>query len=202
MNNYKKIIKLLISLAIIALLAIYGFHLEKIEKLEFDKLVTKISDYSFTTAQRVARAVVTLPEGDIIVGLKDGIGSYVSRSEEQGIVTLVDDKLKTNLINGTYKKTNPRLDALVPMYITADSLGGSVFVILFEDRGDAAIEKSYARLGSTKVQIKEINTMPSDSEIVGEEYKVSIIFTNGLTDKEIIIPVVDGHFDPKNSISK
>ena len=174
----------------------------------------EIADYEEGSLMRVNKSVITLPEEDVLVGLKDGIGTYTSKMQKaDGVITVKSEFLKTQFVLGEYEKKDPRQDVVVPAYISTDSHGGSMYVILFNDRGDAAIEKSYARLGGKNIVIQDIRMLqfaPENKE--KQEYLVDIFYkSEGLDSatgslmsksKEVIIPVVDGHFDPENTVSR
>jgi hypothetical protein len=88
------------------------------------------------------------------------------------------------------------------MKVTVDSKGGSTYVILFQDRGDVLLEKSYVRLGGTGIKVLRATILPNpDETLIKEEYRVSIKFVSGNTEHETIIPVIDGHFSTEGVIN-
>jgi hypothetical protein len=142
--------------------------------------------------------VITLPNESTVVGLKNNKAKYVSKTNNvNGNLSLDEKFLTTKFVPGVYGKSDPRQDAIIPMNIYTDT---STYIVLFEDRGDAAIEKSYARLGSN-IDVRSVDILPTDGKIKGEEYRVSVkyLLAIGSIKKETIIPVVEGHFDPKNT---
>jgi len=212
MNKRSNIVTI-VAFLIVGGLVLYSYNSQNTKKSEFAALGARVDGYASTTESRVKNSLITLPDGTILVGLKEGIGEYTSESKLPGKVTLEANYLKTEFIPGEYKKADPRLDAIVPMYVSTDShQGGSKYIVLFNDRGDAALEKSYARLGARDVQIESIDILQSDTNVKREEYKVDVHYKLEGTDsisgkyvslpREVIIPVIDGHFDPKGTVSK
>lgn len=181
-----------------------GYVLTNNKKKEFENFSKKIESYQSTTEERVSKSVISLPDdNNIIVGMKDGVGSYkIPVLKREGVLKIENSLLKTNLVEGEYEKKDPRLDAIVPMTASSDSLDGSTYVILLNDRGDVALEKSYARIGSLGVKIQSIEIIEKDQSIKDQEYKVNIKYLSGDKERETTIPVVDGHFDPQNTVSK
>jgi hypothetical protein len=183
-----------VSFAIVAILIVSGVNLKNTKLSEFKALKDQIQKFEETTQNRIAKGVITAPEGNIVVGLENNIGNYKSTMGTKAKVEIWDRFLKTKFIPGSYGGQTPRLDAVVPMHIDTDSLGGSTYIVLFNDRGDTVIEKSYARIGGSDVKIKEIVILPADESIKTEEYKIYTSYTYKSADKEVTIPVVDGHF--------
>lgn len=205
MSRRSRAIIIIISFTVVFVLLVSGYNLKKAKIGEFEALQAKVTGFASTTLERIAKGVVTLPDGNMVVGLNNNIGLYKSETGASGVVEVKSEYLKTKLIEGIYNKQTPRLDAIVPMHINVDSEGGSIYIVLFNDRGDAVIEKSYARIGGLGVIISEITTLPRDASIKGEEYRVYVTYksrSDSTIIKEVIIPVVDGHFDPIGTISK
>lgn len=217
MEKHSKVIFTISAFVIAGALIGYAYYsksgAEKQKKMEFERESALVLGYASTTANRVANSVVTLPEQTISTGLKDGHGVFVQSADEtqKGTVKLLLDQLVTKFVKGSLEANKPRLDALVPMFVTGDSTGTSMFIVLFKDRGDAALEISYARLGRSSVVIEKINILEPDAN-TKQEYKVDVVYKKEGTDpktgqfvsnpKETIIPVVDGHFDPAGTVNK
>jgi hypothetical protein len=177
-----------------------GYNSINNKKKEFRELQTKTEALGNTSKDRVRNAVVTVPDGDTVVGLKDGIGSYKYIDKvTDGKVVLQEQYLKTKFIEGVYEKSSPRLDVIVPMSVSVDSFGGSTYIVLFQDRGDVALEKSYARIGNLSVVIGDISILPSNQADV--EYQLSVEYLQKSLPKKIIIPVIDGHFNAERAIT-
>ena len=204
MKKGLKVILVIASFSIVIAMIISNYTLENRKRGEFRMLEARVQGFADTTSDRVAKAVVTLPDGDKVVGLNNNKGD---------VVEIQNRYLKTEFIPGIYNRKDPRLDAIVPMYVSADSNGNSMYIVLFNDRGDVVLEKSHARLGNQTVIIDSISTLPADPNIAGEEYRVKVIYKlQGLKSKdsnqivsipkEVTIPVIDGHFDPSRTISK
>ena len=204
MKKGLKVILVIASFSIVIAMIISNYTLENRKRGEFRMLEARVQGFADTTSDRVAKAVVTLPDGDKVVGLNNNKGD---------VVEIQNRYLKTEFIPGIYNRKDPRLDAIVPMYVNADSNGNSMYIVLFNDRGDVVLEKSHARLGNQTVIIDSISTLPADPNIAGEEYRVKVIYKlQGLKSKdsnqivsipkEVTIPVIDGHFDPSRTISK
>ncbi len=201
---------------VIALSFVFSDYAKESAKInEFKSNQTKVSNYIYTSRDRVLNSVVTLPDRDQLVGIKNKIGNYITDDKKMGQVTLDDKFLQTIFINGTYEKKDPRVDAVIPMYISSDSHGGSMYIALFNDRGDQAVEKSYARLGGRDVVIENIKLIKNEAAnltVDDTEYKADIVYNlEGRKDgynmyvkipKEAIIPVVDGHFDPTHLVTR
>ena len=211
-TNFKRIVIIILIMALLGVV-LYEYGIYRSKKQKFEAISAEVASYSQTTLSRINQAVVTLPEESSIVGLKEGKGSYTSaKFGGKGTITISSDMLATAFISGVYNKTQPRQDAIVPMYISRDSKGGSIYLMLFNDRGDTVIEKSFARLGSKSVEIESIQILPNDTDKKDQEYKVSVSYKiDGIDNttgkairvkKGVIIPVVDGHFDPKGTVSK
>jgi hypothetical protein len=117
-------------------------------------------------------------------------------AKADGVVNVEKGYMKSKLIEGSYGGQPPRLDIVVPMSTSIDKEGDSMYILLFHDRGDAVIEKSYARLGTKNTLIDDIAILPGDSNTTAEEYRVRVSYkkNKGGESKEVIIPVVDGHF--------
>ena len=204
MKKGLKVILVIASFSIVIAMIISNYTLENRKRGEFRMLEARVQGFADTTSDRVAKAVVTLPDGDKVVGLNNNKGD---------VVEIQNRYLKTEFIPGIYNKKDPRLDAIVPMYVNADSNGNSMYIVLFNDRGDVVLEKSHARLGNQTVIIDSISTLPADPNIAGEEYRVKVIYKlQGLKSKdsnqivsipkEVTIPVIGGYFDPSRTISK
>lgn len=187
----------IISFLILGLL-IYGGHLAMEKKIrEFNLKEQEVAGFAETTINRINKAVLTLPENDTLVGLKEGIGSYQYYGSAAS-ARIDEDSITTNFIPGIYQARDARTDALSVLRLSDDSYGGSTYVILWNDRGDAALEKSYARVGGNGTKVASITTHATDGTVGGEEYRVDIEYINksALESKHLIIPVVDGHFKP------
>ncbi len=193
----------ILAFLILAILIFYSYKIEKNKRDKFETLNRNIASLAETTPSRINQSVVTLPEGNILIGLKDGYATYTPLSKGKGEVKIFDSLVKTHMLRGVYKETSPRLDALVPMSVTGDSYdNGSLYIVLFQDRGNAAIEKSHARLGGIDVSVESIITLPTDGKIDKEEYQVSIKYLQKGIEKELIIPVIDGRFYPDGATSR
>ncbi len=181
-----------------------GYLLTEGKKKEFKILGEKIENYKTTTLNRVSRSVISLPDdNNITIGMKDGRGNYkIPAIKREGVLVLEKSLLQTKLVEGIFQVKDPRLDAIIPMTVSSDSLDGSTYIILFYDRGDAAIEKSYARIGSLGVKVKNIEILPKDDSVGNQEYRVNIKYISDGKEKETTIPVADGHFDPNRTVSK
>ncbi|MEI8130272.1 MAG: hypothetical protein WCG55_02080 [bacterium] len=182
----------------------------KIENARAETLVREriaenltIAKYSTTSNDRLMKAVVTLPKGDALVGLHDGTGiyPYMGSNKKIGTGTVkLGALIGRKFIQSDSGGTKARLDVFAPMTLSEDSMGGSTYVVLFGDRGDSVIERSYVRLGdATSVVIKAGRVLEADTAVPNEEYRLDIMFeiTHGKKDvvtKETIIPVVDGLF--------
>ena len=112
-----------------------------------------VAHYFATSEERIKRAVVTLPEGDTIVGLHNGTATYpytmVAPKKVMSTVT-IGSILGRKLIPSSTLDTPARLDVFATMTVSNDAYGGSLYVVLFRDRGDAALERSYVRVGDPK----------------------------------------------------
>lgn len=193
----------ILAFLILAILIFYSYKIEKNKRDKFETLNRNIASLAETTSSRINQSVVTLPEGNILIGLKNGYATYTPLSKGKGEVEIFDSLVKTHMLRGVYKETSPRLDALVPMSVTGDSYdNGSLYIVLFQDRGNAAIEKSHARLGGIDVSVESIITLPTDGKIDKEEYQVSIKYLQKGIEKELIIPVIDGRFYPDGATSR
>ncbi len=197
-KNRRRII--IISIIILILIAIIiGVKISNDKKRKFQAESAQIYSYAETTTERVNEVVITLPEEESLIGLKDGKGLYVSKTTQQeGVVTLDTTLLKTQFVPGVYKEKIPRQDAIIPMKVSVDSHGGSTYIDLINDRGDIAVEKSYVRLGGKDVTVKNINILPPSTK--DEDYIVNISYTIGSTQKQATIPVVDGRFYIKETV--
>lgn len=202
MENILKKISIILSFILVIALLLAGLITEKNKREAFETLNKSVASFADSTPSRIAKSVITLPEGNILIGLKNGQESYVSKNQEKGLAVIQDSYIKTHMIEGKYKIKDPRLDAVAPMSVSTDSMGGSLYVVLFQDRGDVALEKSYARLGGIDIKINNITALPTDGTVKDEEYKVKINYSQGEKKKEVIIPVIGGHFDPEGTISK
>ncbi len=203
MNKNSNRVVVIISFLILVVLLTSNYITLNNRKERFNENSNKISNYADTTKDRIASSVITLPDGNLLVGMNNNIGYYASASEPNiGVINIDSGLLTTKFVEGVFDTKAPRLDAVVPMYVNSDSYGGSTYIVLFHDRGDAAIEKSHARLGKSGLIIESINILAPSGNIKGEEYRVSVLYKISSLLKEVIIPVVDGHFDPKGTISK
>ena len=173
-NKTKKIIKIC-AFILLLLLLWGGYRINRSKMSEFNALQTLTQSYSATTIERVANSIVTLPDGNTVVGIKDFIGLYKYTDGSTGKAEIAHKYLKTNFIEGAYRGKSPRLDALVPMTVDIDSLDGSTFIVLFHDRGDVALEKSYARIGDISVVIGDIYITKGEKS--DEEYRVTIDYS-------------------------
>jgi hypothetical protein len=196
-----------ISITIISLFIFFGLvillqiqHQTKQAEIESKIALVnqKISGYESTTIDRIMNSVVTLPEGNISIGFKNGKAKYTPPSDkkkkESGIVS-IGKIYSTKFIPAVLLTDTPRLDVFAEMDVSLDSKGGSVYVAYFNDRGDATIEKSYARLGKYgTVKIDEISVLPMEMNVPNEEYRIDVKYSVSSKIKEVIIPVVDGHF--------
>ena len=178
------------------------------EKLIHEEMAENltIAKYSTSSSERLMKAVLTLPEGDALVGLHDGTGIYPYIGSDKKITTgtvKLGAILGRKFIQRDSSGRTARLDVFVPMTLSGDSSGGSTYVVLFRDRGDSVIERSYVRLGgATTVTIKTCKVLEPDTEVPNEEYRLDITFEVAHVDHgkksnvttETIIPVVDGSF--------
>lgn len=197
MNRNLRIILIIFSFAALPFL-IWGGNKSKIDKKrEIASLNENMPVYAETSLLRVNKAVISIPNEDTLVGLENGMGTFRSKINGQiNNVDVIGSYLKTRFVKGEYNKKDPRMDALAPMYIDKDMFDGSTYIVLFHDRGDVAIEKSYARIGGSNVVIKSIETLEPDQNIKDEEYKVLVKYKQGEREKEVTLAVIDGHFDP------
>jgi hypothetical protein len=209
-GKYRGII-ITVSFCFLALLIISGINSKNSKIRIFESKNDQVADLATSSIDRVNKSVITLPEDNILVSLVDGKGSYESKIQNMnGLVSLRNELGKIQFIRGIYGKREARLDVVVPMYISTDSYGGSMYLVLFQDRGDVAIEKSYARLGGKNIILGNIEILPGDDDKI--EYKVKLVYKSEGLDKslknivskqkELIIPVIDGHFDPGGTVSK
>lgn len=201
-NKTKNIINVICLVLFIGMLW-RGYTLTENKKSEFEALNKKVESYQTTTTDRIAKSIISLPDdNNITVGMNDNTGTYkIPLLKREGILKIDSESLKTTFVKGEYEKKNPRLDAIVPMTVSSDSLDGSTYIILFNDRGDVALEKSYARIGNLSVKVNNIEIVTKDTSAVNQEYKVNIKYTMDGKEKETTIPVVDGHFDPSGTVS-
>lgn len=196
-KNWRMVIIILSFLGLFLL--IWGANKSNIDKRkEINMLNEKIPTYVNTTLARVNKAVISIPDEEILVGLLDGKGGYTSKINGKiNNVDIIGTHIATKFIKGVYNKKDPRMDTVVPMYIDNDMFNGSMYIVLFQDRGDVALEKSYARIGGSNVAIKDIKMLDPDQNIKDEEYRVHIVYKQGTSEKEVTLAVVDGHFDEK-----
>ena len=213
MNSRRLILLFTITLVVIAVLAGSVVYQKNKKTDQVERRNSQVSAFAATSAARLASAVVTLPEGDILVGLENDKSTYKpANGTIQGTVNLLSRFLVTKFVPASSNGEAPRLDAIAPLFVMGDTKQGSMYVVLFQDRGDAAIEKSYVRLGGRDVVIEKIEIVPADGKDSAEEYRVSVRYrlegrmekTDALVSlpREAIVPVVDGHFDPKGLITK
>lgn len=181
------------------LLLIWGANKSNIDKRKEIKILNeKIPSYVETTLARVNKAVISIPDEEILVGLLDGKGGFTSKINGKiNNVDIIGNHIATKFIEGAYNKKDPRMDTIAPMYIDNDMFDGSMYVVLFQDRGDVALEKSYARIGGSNVVIDDIEILSPDQNIKDEEYRVLIKYKQGSNKKEVTLAVIDGHFDEK-----
>lgn len=202
----KKTIGTVFSFIIVFALLVGGYYTKSSKWNEFKTLQTQVSGFANSTNERLEKAIVTLPEGNLVVGLNKYIGTYkYDPTSVDGEIKIENEHAKTKFLEGSYNERVPRLDVVVPMYVSEDKDEGSKYIVLFHDRGDTVIEKSYARLGAKTTMIESLSILPSDPNIKEEEYRVKILYKidnkNSII-KEVIISVVDGHFNPKEVIDK
>lgn len=202
-----KLLKKILTVSCFAALAVFllsGYLLTEGKKEEFKILEKKTENYKNTTLGRVSKSVISLPDdNNITVGMKDGRGNYkIPSINREGLLIFEKNLLQTKLVEGIFQIKDPRLDAIIPMIVSSDSLGGSTYIILFNDRGDVALEKSYARIGNLGVKVISIEILPKDDSVGDQEYKVNIKYSSDGKEKETTIPVADGHFDPSRTVSK
>jgi hypothetical protein len=202
-----------ILLFVFVVFIINDYKEQQNNKNDFEKQNAKTSEFAKTSDIRLNDAVVTLPDGNIIVGLEDGFSNYIP-DDMRGVgeVRLEVSKMKTQFVSGVFKKHKPRLDAIVPMYVSADSNGGSMYIVLFWDRGDAAIEQSYMRLGGENVVVEKIDITSGVKNDSPQEYIVDVHYRTEnilpiikklvITQNEAIIPVINGHFDSNGLVTK
>lgn len=202
MNKQTKNIINIICLILFIGMLWRGYTLTNNKEKEFDALSKKIESYQTTTTDRVAKSVISLPDDNtILVGMINNTGTYkIPILKREGFLKINNSLLKTRFVSGVFQKKDPRLDAIVPMTVSSDSLDGSTYIVLFNDRGDVALEKSYARIGGLDVVVSDIKTM--DGNLENQDYIVDIIYKSGEKERGLVIPVVDGHFDPNNSVKK
>ena len=213
MNRSPKIIIACIIFLSVAALIANGFIAQANKKAAFEKENQTVAGYADSTNSRLDNAVITLPDNTTLVGLKNGHGDYTAPDTKvNGTVDIEKSQLQTKFIPGVFGQSKPRLDAIVPMYVAGDSKGGSMYIVLFWDRGDSAIEESYMRLGGADVMVGEIKILPGAANDSRQEYQVDVVYrlegrtekSNQITSipKESIVPVVAGHFDPNGLVSK
>lgn len=187
--------KIIVIIVFIALALFIGFTLKKESdnKKAFELKTEQVAGYADTSEARVKNSVITLPDESMVVGLKDGVGAYTSKLyKKDGKATLDVKNIENAFVPGEYKKKEPRQDAIVPMYLTTDSYNGSLYIVLFNDRGDVALEKSHARIGDKDASVVSIAIQGSTGV---EDYRVSVIYKVRSVSKELILRVIDGHFD-------
>lgn len=208
MNNFRKGFKTFAPLILVTILLLLGrkFHMDSIKAIETEN--SRVEEFSKTTLSRVKTSVITLTEGDTLVELLNGVGNFNLPSQKtSGSIKILSEHLITHFLPKTSVETMPRLDALVPMSVSGDSNGDSLYIVLFQDRGDSAIEKSHARLGGASVVVESITILPKDETIPSEEYKIKVLYYHEGIDeqsgnlktlpREVVISVTDGHFsDP------
>lgn len=191
--------KIIAILALISIVIFIGVTIaSRIAPLrKFERAQQLTQSYALTSSERVGKSMITLPDGDMLVGLIDGEGTYKTTSTKStGVVHLFLDKLVTSFFIGEEGVWDPRLDAIVPMSVSTDTYGGSLYVVIFWDRGDAAIERSYIRIGNTKTQVHSITVLPAEKINIKEEYRVQINYAlSSGEEKQVLVPVIDGHFD-------
>ena len=105
---------------------------------------------------------------------------------------VVGDSFVTKFIPGIFNKKDPRLDVIAPMTITYHNTT-KFYIVLFRDRGDAVLEKSYASIKGENFTLKNINILPG---VENQEYRIDVLYDIGSIHKEIIIPINDGNFLP------
>lgn len=211
MNKKFKCVATIIAFLVTIVLITSGYMSYKQKHEVFEAKNISIASSVETTLSRLKNAVITLPDDQAQLQLKDGVGSYVPKAGPNGTASLDSLHMVTSFVPGIWGKRQAHLDAIIPMFLSVDSHGSSVYVVLFNDRGDTAIEQSYARLGDKAVHINNIKILPADPKFANQEYRVDISYninilnpllgTSKITPKEAIIPVVDGHFDPKGTVT-
>ena len=193
----KKKISTVLSFIIVFALLVAGYYARSSKFNQFKELQAEVSGFASGTQERLAKAVVTLPDVDMVIGLSNYIGTYkFGASKVDGVVNIEKEYTEAKLLEGSYGGQPPRLDVVVPMSTSIDQNGDSMYILLFNDRGDAMIEKSYARLGAKNTRIEDITILPGDSSMATEEYRVRVSYKKDKDRelKEIVIPVIDGHF--------
>ena len=207
-KNFRIILAVLVLL--VGFCFVYGFMSQTNKQTTLEKQNANVAGYADSIIPSVDSAVVTLPNGNVIVGLAGGNAQYTSSSTKtNGNVSLDTSLLQTEFIPGIVGGPKPRLDAVVPMYVTGDAQGGSMYIVLFWDRGDVSIEESYMRLGGPEVIIQKINILPGTGD---QEYQVDVAYkqegvsqqTNQIVSisKELTVPVIGGHFYPNGLVTK
>ncbi len=201
MKNGAKILFLLVTIVLVAYVFIHSSIIKSSQIAQYKKINQDVTNYANTTIDRLKKGLVTLPKWNTLVGLDNTNNLFTAPDGTKGTVVLDSSNMQTKFVPGVMNQTQPRMDALVPMSVTNDVNGGSTYIVLYWDRGDATIEKSYARLGGTNVTVQKITTMPAQTP--NQEYIADIVFTQkGGTQKETLIPIIDGKFDPTGTITK
>jgi hypothetical protein len=171
-----------------------------------------VAGYLETSEERLATSVITIPDmKDTLVGLVDGKGVFplAPGSSAQGMVMLGTERAPV-FVEGMLEGKTPRADVIAPLYINTGGSGTFIYVVLFQDRGDVALMKSYAFIGDrSEIEYIKTTTLEDGSP---NEYLVHIGYLVRGDDepmsatptiaKETIIPVRDGLFVPEETVTK
>lgn len=157
-----------------------------------------------TSSLRLQNAAITIPETNQLVGLTHGNGKFETGSSANVGTLTVLTPIVTKFIPGVLHTNSPRIDILAPMAINYGGSGNFIYIVLFNDTGQAAIEKSYAFLGD-RVIITSINLIEAQGN---EEYRAAVTYLDHASgtalaspptlEKVIELEVLDGKFVTKN----
>jgi len=187
-----------IALAV-ALLILGGFFAYTANKKNNDALTeqkqqdAKVQGFLATTKDRVESAVLTLPPEDALVGLKDGQGAVrVDKDHSTAESVKLGGILATEFLPNIKNVRPARLDVLAPLQLISSTFGNHTYIILFQDRGDVALEESYADFGADAT-IESAIIIPAKTS--AEDYEADMRYSNKTGAQEKIISVVGGHFN-------
>ncbi len=216
MNWYLKRFLFLIGFCALLALVVYVKGLlpdpntETVKALEAEN--ARVEALLTTSEERLETSVITIPDmKDVLVGLVDGKGVFplAPGSSAQGMVMLGAERAPM-FVEGVLGGTSPRADVIAPLYINTGGSGTFVYIVLFQDRGDAALMKSFAFIGD-RTEIEYIKVTPEETTSMNE-YLVHIGYlvrgddepmsATPTISKETIIPIRDGLFVPEETVTK
>lgn len=209
MKITKQHIGIIIAFVITGLLVGSGMISSAKKHHAFDARNLEIKGYSATTLSRLVNSMFTL-DGDILVGFKGTTTQgYKLKDGRSGTLSMDTSIMRTKFVPGIFGKREGHLDIILPMKTTVDKAGSSTFIVLYKDRGDALIEQSFARLSDNTAVVQKIQML--DGVVDAQEYIADITYTIRLenpqtkkvetVDKQVRIPVIDGHFDPEGTVT-